>query len=171
MSMSKAPRLALAAAVALAAGAVATTPAYAAKVTLPPASVANNPLTILGTKGDDTIDLSPSADPNTLLVGLGNGTVAQAFDKRTFNAVAVFLGNGDDQFVNAPAPASGEAISVDGGGDNDTIAGGEDSEILSGGSGDDTIRGGGGDDTIFGESGNDTVNGQRGNDTEILGSG
>ena len=135
------------------------------------ASVANDTLTITGTNGADQIAVSLAADPNTLNVDFGaDGTIDQSFDRTTFSAIAVFLGNGNDEFrVQGTSPD--EAITVDGGAGDDIIATGSANDLILGGSGNDTINGGAGDDVIIGGSGNDTVVGAPGHDTAFLGSG
>jgi Ca2+-binding RTX toxin-like protein len=146
----------LAAAATLTLGLATAGPAGAAVPPHPSASVAHDTLTILGTNGGDEIQLEvPTADPNTLLVHLGNGTRPQSFDRNSFSAIAVFLRGGDDQFsvLNNGASLVGDSLIVDGGRGNDTITGGD------------------GNDLIFGGSGADHVDGGRGNDTQILGAG
>src|SRR3954453_1386182 len=98
-AISRTRRRGLAATGAVALGLVVVVPAQAALASdTPSASVANNTLTITGTGGGDTMQLGLGADPNTLLVDLGNGTLPQAFDRSTFNAISVFLNRGDDTF-------------------------------------------------------------------------
>jgi hypothetical protein len=167
-------QLGLAAAAVMAVGVVTAAPAHAALPASPSASVANDTLTIIGTNGDDAIGLGlASTDSNTLLVDLGNGTLAQSFDRRTFNSIAVFLRRGNDQFHVTPGGGTfaDEALSVDGAAGNDTIVGGDGNDTLFGGAGADNIQGGDGNDLIFGDAGNDVVDGDRGNDIEILGAG
>src|SRR3954447_22607226 len=139
----------------------------------PVAFVSNGTLIVAGTDGNDTIKIGLDVDPGTLLVDVGPGRAALAFDRDTFNAIRVFLGDGDDTFA---VEARGgdfvdEALTVLGGRGNDLITGGAGDDVLNGGSGDDTILGSAGTDTIFGGRGADTIDGGRGTDTEILGRG
>jgi Ca2+-binding RTX toxin-like protein len=166
-------QLGLAAAVTLAVGLVATGTADAARPARASASLANDTLTVSGTNGPDAIQLEvPAADPNTLLVDVGNGTRPQSFDRSRFSTIAVFLRGGADQFHVAPGGSLvGDTLIVDGGGGRDTIAGGDGNDILYGGTGADTIDGGDGVDLVFGNAGNDQIDGGRGNDTEFLGAG
>lgn len=163
--------LAAAAVTALAGSVIAAGPADAASYAAT-ASVANQTLTITGTPGDDAISVD-FTNPGAVLVDLGDGTAAQTFDRRTFTAVSVFLGAGDDQFrtVTGGTALTDPPLTVDGGAGDDTIAGGAGNDTLFGGGGNDDLRGGGGNDVIFGERGNDVVDGGVGTDTEILGSG
>ncbi len=136
------------------------------------ASVANGTLTIRGTGGGDSIQLTAPTASASVFVDFGNGTLPQAFDRNTFATVSVFLNAGDDEFaVVSGSDLTGEKLSVNGGAGNDIIFGSSGNDTLSGGAGDDTISGGDGDDLIFGNGGHDTVNGGRGNDTEVLGAG
>ena len=165
--------VALASAGALVLSMSAAVAANAAIPQQPSASVANGILTILGTNGGDQITLGESADPRTLLVGFGNGTLPQAFSRDTFTTVSVFLRGGDDafsMFANGVTLAD-LPVSVDGGAGDDTIQTGPAADTLIGGAGDDTLNGGSGNDLIQGGAGYDLVTGQSGNDTELLGAG
>jgi hypothetical protein len=166
-------RFAIAAGATLVAGLATAGPAQAQPAS-PSASVRGGALTIVGTDGDDAIATQlAAADPNTLLVDLGNGTPLETFDRSTFTAITVFLRSGEDQFRVVPGGGTlaDEALSVAGGPGEDTIVGGDGSDNLSGGAGADSIEGGDGTDLIFGNRGDDTVNGNRGNDPEFLGRG
>jgi hypothetical protein len=166
-------QFAIAAGATLVAGLATAGPAQAQPAS-PSASVRGGALTIVGTDGDDAIAVQlAAADPNTLRVDLGNGTLPQAFDRSTFTAITVFLRSGDDQFQVVPGGGTlaDEALSVDGDVGRDTITGGDGNDNLAGGAGADSIQGGDGTDLIFGNRGNDAVNGNRGNDPEFLGRG
>ena len=165
--------LGLAAAATMTAGLVAAGPAATASPASASASVTDNALTIRGTTGNDTISIAfgaNAADP--VRVDFGNGSF-QSFDRSTFNAVAVFLGSGDDQFrtVSGGTPTSDAALTVFGGNGNDFLLGGAGNDTLFGGNGQDELRGGGGTDALFGGNGSDLADGGVGTDTEILGNG
>jgi len=133
------------------------------------ASVANDRLTVVGTQGADTVLLGLDAnDPNTLHVDL-NG-IGQTFDRKTFTAVTVELGAGDDVFA-IDGQFGDEALTVDGGNGNDTINGSNATDVLKGGGGNDTIFGNAGDDVIFAGAGNDKVDAGTGRDIVSLGGG
>jgi len=66
---------------------------------------------------------------------------------------------------------STKAVSVTGGGGDDSLTGGSGNDTLNGGNGSDTIIGGAGVDTIDTGSGNNNVDGGDGSDTITLGSG
>jgi hypothetical protein len=138
----------------------------------PTATVANNTLTIIGSAGDDFVNISLApGDPNVLRLNLAaDNSNEHAFDRSTFTAIAVFLGDGSDEFtMNRPSPD--EALTVDGGDGDDVITGGDFNDLLIGGRGSDTINGGAGDDLIFGGRGKDAVNGGIGHDTAFLNGG
>jgi Ca2+-binding RTX toxin-like protein len=114
---------------------------------------------IMGTEGDDTIELAfvfPAevrTEPNTF-----NGTTPKA---------DVVSGNGGDDTVNG---GGGDDI-IDGGSGDDTLDGESGDDILSGGSGDDALAGGSGDDVLNGGEGNDELTGGTGADLLIGGGG
>jgi Ca2+-binding RTX toxin-like protein len=165
-------QLAIAAGATLAAGLVAAAPAQA-ETARGSASVADATLTIVGTVGDDEIAVGVDAgDPSKVLVDLGNGTLAQEFDRNSFDTISVFLRRGDDQFHVVPGGTlADETLSVVGGPGDDTIVGGDGNDSLFGRAGSDNIQGAGGTDLIIANSGRDSVNGNAGNDTEFLGRG
>jgi RTX calcium-binding nonapeptide repeat (4 copies) len=165
--------LGVSAALALTAGLAVAGSASAAVPDSPSASVANNTLTVDGTDGGDSISVGLDAtNANTMLVDFGNGTQRQSFDRSTFNAVAVFLGRGDDTFQVIPGgDFNDEALAVDGQAGNDTISGSAGNDTISGGAGDDLVRAGAGNDVIFGDGGDDSIFGGIGIDTEVLGGG
>lgn len=136
------------------------------------ASVANNTLTITGTRGDDAISVSFVANAaNTVLVDLGNGST-ESFDRQTFTAVSAFLGRGDDQFRTlSGSTLTDPPLSVFGGDGDDVVLGAAGNDMLSGGAGNDDLRGGGGVDVLIGNRGIDVADGGVGNDAEILGTG
>jgi len=121
----------------------------------------NGWLGVLGTKGDDNIQVQMSG--GSIRVN-DNGTI------RTFNAVptiAILCQAGDDQITiddNVTIP-----VWIDGGKGDDTIKGGSGNDVVLGGAGNDTIGGGGGDDWLFGAAGNDDI--QCGNGDDIAGGG
>lgn len=165
--------LGLAAVATLTTGLVAAAPAATAAPSPASASVFDSTLTIRGTSGDDAISIAFAAratDP--VVVDLGNGSV-RSFDRSTFDAVAVYLGSGDDGFrtVTGGTPATDAPLTVDGGNGNDVVLGGAGNDTLAGGNGQDELRGGGGADVLFGDNGSDLADGGVGADIEILGNG
>ena len=137
------------------------------------AAVANDTLTINGTKAPDAIALrAAAADPNVLQVDFGNdGTVEGSFDRSTFTAISVFLGAGDDQLIEQAGVFADKPLTVDAGSGNDLVVTGDANDLIEGGSGRDTINSGAGDDVILSGSGDDTVIGGIGHDTAFLGAG
>ena len=147
--------------------------AYAASKTpsSPTASVANNTLTITGTSDRDEIALAGSNDdPNALDVDLGNGTRPR-FDRNTFNAISVSLGNGDDAFTEAAGVFADEALTVDAGQGDDAIVAGDGNDLIFGGSGDDFVDGGKGRDTAFLDGGHDTFQWDPGEGSDVVDGG
>jgi RTX calcium-binding nonapeptide repeat (4 copies) len=157
---------------ALAVAAPASAHALAHAPESPTATVANNTLTIIGSAGDDFVSISLSpGDPNVLRLNLAaDGSDQRTFDRTTFTAIAVFLGDGNDQFTMG-SPSPDETLTVDGGDGDDVITGGDFNDLLFGGRGSDRINGGAGDDLIFGGQGDDGVNGGVGHDTAFLNGG
>jgi hypothetical protein len=153
--LNSGPRfLGLAATAALALGLVTSGPAAAATAS---ASVSNDTLTVIGTRGDDQLALRlAAADPNTLQVDFGDdGSADRSFDRSTFSHIRVILDRGDDRFRvdEANGPIADEGL------------------VVFAGRGNDTVAGGAGNDLVLAGSGNDSVDGRRGNDTSLLGSG
>jgi len=141
----------------------------AAQVTTASAQVANNTLVITGTPGADSVLVSQAGDPNQLVTTV-NGTTT-TFDRSTFSAIAVNLGDGDDAFQENSGIVSDEKLIVNAGAGNDTVVTGDNNDLIFGGSGDDVIDSGKGDDLIFAGPGDDAVDGGVGADVAFLGVG
>jgi hypothetical protein len=166
-------RLGLAASIAFTAGLVTAGPAVAASSVSPsdPALVANNTLIVSGTNDADQITLSVDpGDPNSLLVDFAGASPAETFDRTTFNAIAVFLRDGDDQFT-AGVGIPDEVMTLDAGRGDDRIVTADGSDLILAGGGRDTVNSGSGNDFIFAGSGNDAVDGDAGSDVAFLESG
>jgi Ca2+-binding RTX toxin-like protein len=147
--------LALAAATALAGGAIAT--AGAAK--LDPPTLEQGLLTVDAGSGNDTIVARLKAgDPNTLEIDLtGDGVADFSFARADVSELVLDGGSGDD------------VIRIDESGGIFTAA---IPTTFEGGSGNDTMLGGSGAETYRGGSGNDFADGNRGNDVaDAMGSG
>jgi Ca2+-binding RTX toxin-like protein len=99
----------------------------------------------------DVIDISGyDGLENVEGVGAGGGT-------------KTVIGNALNNRITA-APSAEDAMTLLGGGGNDTLTGGPAADSLAGGEGNDSLLGNGGDDTIDGGDGFDTVDGGPGND-------
>ncbi|MEZ5407157.1 MAG: sigma-70 family RNA polymerase sigma factor [Acidimicrobiales bacterium] len=109
---------------------------------------------MVGTEGDDVIDVSGGDRPDLVIAYDGNDTI------RT--------GPGDDQICAGGGNDSIESGAgkdrIAAGGGNDSIAAGADDDTVYAGGGNDTVSGGPGNDTLRGESGLDLLQGDDGND-------
>jgi len=141
------------------------------------AQLVGRTLLITGTNGADDIVLAFPVGGSAAVVDFSDGSQVGRFDRRQFDSVSVFLGNGDDRFKVSPGdPLTDSPVTVDGGNGDDTLSGGNAKDVLYGGRGDDTLDGGVGADTEFLGQGDDTalwvpgegsdvVHGDRGEDT------
>jgi Ca2+-binding RTX toxin-like protein len=135
------------------------------------ASIVGQTLNIVGSDAPDNIAVSvAAANPNSLLVDLGDGTTVQQFDRSAFDAINVSLGNGNDHF-SASGVSMAQVSTIDGGKGDDTIVGTTGADVINGGNGNDNLNGGVGDDSITGGNGNDFVVGGLGHDTAALDNG
>lgn len=138
-------------------------------------------VTVLGTAGNDDIELSDETEPQVVhgLEGDDSITGGQAQDALCGGAgIDAVYGEAGKDGINTGSGrdygnGEGGADLVKGGADNDrgevtwrvgTPEEGGFGARLDGGGGNDTIRGGGGNDTILGEGGNDSIRGQSGID-------
>lgn len=107
-------------------------------------SASSSPLVTFPTSAGVTVD-----------VGDGNNSITfNSIEDAAGPAVTVLAGDGLDSLR---ASAVSRAVSLSGGGGNDTLAGGSGNDTLNGGDDDDTISGGMGDDQIFGGTGTNTL--------------
>lgn len=100
---------------------------------------------MVGTEGDDVIDVSGGDRPDLVIAYDGNDTI------RT--------GPGDDQVC-----AGGGNDSIDAGAGKDRIAASGGNDSIAAGAGDDVVYAGGGNDTVLGGAGNDNLRGESGVD-------
>jgi Ca2+-binding RTX toxin-like protein len=138
--------------------ALAATSAPAAAAPSLRAAVADGTLHISGTPFAEKITLRANAlDRDELQLDLGDdGTADALFDLRTFDAIEVDAGNGDDTVKLDTANGAFTTAKA---------------TRIFGGNGDDTLLGGSGNETFYGGRGNDTVDGNGGADTGFLGRG
>jgi Ca2+-binding RTX toxin-like protein len=108
-----------------------------------------------GTSGIDTVFLGGDAN-GVHLIGLTATvnifTAEPANDRLTVNLLA-----GDDVLDATALAATGIALTVDGGDDDDALQGGEGADTLLGGLGDDVLIGNGGTDILDGGAGDNVV--------------
>lgn len=116
------------------------------------ADLLNGALSIVGTKGNDNIQVQvAAAGPHTGELQVDVNGQQSFFTANQVTSIQILGLGGNDQ------------ITV-----NDNVA---IHTTIRGGKGNDTIKGGGGDDTIYGDAGNDSINSSLGNDTVFAGSG
>lgn len=136
---------------------IAMTGSAAASAPTGSSQVADDTLTIVGTRGSDRLALRVApGDPDSLQVDFGDdGYAEETFSRNSFSRIEVRLLSGDDQFRV------------------DQINGGfaDDSVTVIAGRGDDIVDTGDGNDLILGGAGDDDVDGNRGIDSAVLGSG
>jgi len=124
------------------------------------ASVTDGTLRIVGGPSSEKITLRLSRDDrDQLQVDLGdNGTADRTFDLRTFGAIDVEAGSGNDTVkidqVNG-AFTTTTPTRIAGQNGDDTLIGGSGNEVLVGGRGDDVVDGNGGVDTALLGQGDD----------------
>ena len=128
------------------------------------ADLFNGALTVVGTKGDDNIQVQVAvggAHAGELQVDVNGDqsffTVAQV------SSIRISGLNGNDQITvddNVLVNAT-----INGGNGNDTIKGGAGNDTIHGGNGNDTIDGSIGNDIVFGDQGNDSIHAGEGDDT------
>ena len=133
-------------------------------------SISNGVLTINGTSGADSVDLSLSSGK---LIVKENGVTKASPYQSSLKAVVINLGAGNDK-LNTQYGVRG--LTVNGGDGDDHILGSWNSDVIDAGNGrdyvharpsNDVVKGGGGDDTLIGCLGNDSVWGGDGNDQLI----
>jgi Ca2+-binding RTX toxin-like protein len=138
-------------------------------------------LTILGTPGDDVIELGLTGDVRTVNLNGDADADLIAFGEYLEFRVDGGLGNDViDGSGNRVVGGTFQGFTLYGGAGNDTLAGegGNDNlfgeggnDSLDGGTGDDYQVGGIGDDSLLGRSGDDTLRGSAGNDVMDGGAG
>ena len=126
----------------------------------------------LGDRTDYPMKVDPSLGCETISFGGGKS----AYCPKT--GIAKVRLEGADQVDTLTMnpygyPISGNAVTLDGGADNDSIEAPNDAPPLTirGGDGDDKIQGGTGPDVVEGGPGNDEVDGRQGADTVLGGAG
>ncbi len=114
-------------------------------------------LDILGTEGDDIIEVSASG-PNVFVKLNG---VQVFFPKADVTRVQIYGLVGNDRIVTGNGVGN---VNISGGDGNDTCLGNSGDDRIDGGNGDDILRGLFGNDTLIGGDGKDTLWGGLGND-------
>jgi predicted ester cyclase len=123
------------------------------------ARVDGDTLRITGDGASDKLALRlQGGAPNVLQVDVGeDGATDFSFDRTAFTAVDVEAGGGDDEVRvdQSGGTFTDEAVTLNGGGGDDTLIGGAGAETFGGGAGDDFVDGNIGADTASLGSGND----------------
>ena len=136
------------------------------------ATVTDGTLRVVGGPSSEKIALRLSPDRTQLEVDLGdNGSANRTFDLRTFGAIDVEAGNGDDTVkidqVNG-AFTTTKATRIYGQNGDDTLIGGSGNEAFFGGRGGDVVDGTGGADTAFLGRGDDTFVWDPGDGSDVV---
>lgn len=108
-----------------------------------------------GTAGEDAITVAGGASGvavNGLAATVNIFTAEPSADRLVVNALA-----GDDVIDATALQATGIALTLDGGNDDDALLGGEGADVLLGGLGDDVLIGGPGADVLDGGAGDNVV--------------
>ena len=150
--------LGLAAAAAFAVGLTSTGPALVAPAAAaePVGSVfiTNSTLTIVGSNGPDVVALDGDATEARVTFGADPANVHH-FNLADFTSIAVFLGNGSDQFTEQTGVLADKPTAVDGGNGNDRITTGDAVDVIAGGNGNDSVDAGRSNDRVDLGNGND----------------
>jgi hypothetical protein len=158
-------------------------------VAIPPQD-ASESVTLTGTGGADTFQVSQSGDVVTVIfntlgtgyrglkhlqIDAGGGNDVISFDPSVQITSVLIGGPGADSIRGGSGVDSilgkGGKDTLFGGDGNDTINGGGGFDLLNGNRGDDRMMGGLGDDTLKGKGGADTLSGGAGSDLLIGGGG
>jgi Ca2+-binding RTX toxin-like protein len=124
-------------------------------------------LTIVGTEGNDTVEVRQQGSSVVVSMDSGSGMVSRTVRASAVRQI-VFSGlDGNDSFTNLTAVAS----RADGGAGDDVLRGGRAADVLVGGDGQDQLMGNVGNDQLDGGNGDDAVWGGVGNDRVMGGSG
>jgi Ca2+-binding RTX toxin-like protein len=135
---------------------------------------AGGALNIIGTGGNDHVDVSTNATGTVAIVKFNGQTIQKS--TAGLNRIEFRGGNGHDAFYNntgVRANAYGEAgnDTLMGGAAGDYLVGGADNDYLSGRGGNDTLKGETGHDRLHGGMGNDLIEGGAGHDGMVAGYG
>jgi uncharacterized protein (TIGR03118 family) len=131
------------------------------------AALANDVLTITGSRNDDAVTVSLSHGGSRLTVRAGGDEIGE-FNTADVGSIHFAGLAGDDVIVVSPQ-FTGPTL-LDGGAGNDVVIGGGGSNVLLGGIGTDFLLGGRGRDILIGGDGRDVLVGGGGDDLLIGGS-
>jgi uncharacterized delta-60 repeat protein len=143
---------------------VVTAAAPGSIVTIPDCCLGRTALLIVGTAGNDTIQVEPGSSSSTLTVTINgvSSTVARPSDR-----IIVMAGAGDDDVQLAGAIANPAWLYGEAG--NDHLNNGSGGGLLLGGDGNDELLGGDGRDVMIGGQGADRLIGNANDDILIAG--
>ncbi len=117
-------------------------------------SLSGNVLTVLGTAGQDTVEVNQTNGSNNV----NDNGVLTSHPLASVQYLVIKTGDGSDTII-----VSNKNVTV-----HCKLDGGRGGDIISSGKGNDSLYGGGGDDYIYGGDGNDIIDGQSQAD-DILG--
>ena len=134
-----------------------------------------NTITIEGTDGDDTLNISGLESEHRVVFRSNGGTDTIIGDLRPQDVVETgpdqtLVDNGDGTSSVMPLEANDPGNAPPPSGSVQTVAGADGASLL-GGAGNDTLAGGDGNDNLVGNGGNDILLGNGGNDTALGGDG
>ena len=125
-------------------------------------------LSIVGTSGDDQINVSISDDGSQMWATV-NGETSAALAAQSVYEIHVDAGDGNNNvYIDPRIGANARVITGSG---RDTIYTGRGNDDISSGGGRDVVDSGAGNDTVYGGTGNDKINGGTGNDRLSGGAG
>jgi len=134
------------------------------------ADLVNGVLSVVGTKGSDSIQVQvATAGAHTGELEVNVNGAQSYFTVAQVNSIHIAGLKGNDTITVNDNVTIG--VSINGGKGHDTIKGGGGQDTIHGDAGNDSIQGSAGHDTIYGDQGNDTVLAGAGNDAVFGGSG
>jgi VCBS repeat-containing protein len=166
----------------------------------PGASIVKGVLQIVGTAGEDNVEVNAkgknnewvevkanflsgknhtqtfkATDFDSIVIMSGDGNDNVTVDNKITKKVTIDGGSGDDHLMAGGGPTKmlggdGNDVLIGGSG-KDKLYGGWGNDLLIGGSGDDILDGGPGNDRLFGGRGDDIILGGAGNDLLVGGPG
>jgi phospholipase C len=130
-------------------------------------SVGKNVLVVLGTEGNDHIQIGPASDPSQIEVRIDSVHLDQTFPLAQISRIQVYGQGGNDHIEIDPRVTLPAMIF--GGAGNDHIQTGSGNTVVVGGTGNNHIEGGSGRNLLIGGTGNSHIEEHGGQAIEIAG--